>query len=109
MAKSKFKEGLALVGACAALAVIIPPLAGLLNAVAGVTLLALAGYGAYRTWAFLEAVVEASRRPATVRRNLHPEEPPARAPRAPQRGRQREEREFKMRGDPIRQAGILDR
>jgi len=34
------------------------------------TLLALAGYAAYRGWAFMESVVEASRRPATVRRNL---------------------------------------
>lgn len=109
MAKARFKEGLALVGACAGLAVIIPPLAGLLNAVAGVTLLALAGYGAYRTWAFLEAVVEASRRPATVRRNLHPEEPPSRAPRPPQRSRQPEEREFRIRVDLMRQAEVRDR
>jgi hypothetical protein len=59
-----------MVGGCAALSVVAPPLAGLLNAVGCVTLLALAGYAAYRGWAFMESVVEASRRPAAVRRNL---------------------------------------
>lgn len=64
------KSGLALVGACAALSIVLPPLAGVLNAVGSVTLLALGGYSAYRAWAWLESVVEASRRPTTVRRNL---------------------------------------
>lgn len=70
----------------------------------------MAAYAAYRGWAFLEAVVEASRRPVTVRRNLQetPERgTPARAPsrkRAPTAEREapeREapEREFRRRGD----------
>lgn len=110
MAKARFKEGLALMGACAALAVVVPPLAGLLNAVAGVTLLAMTGYAAYRAWAFLEAVVEASRRPATVRRNLSAkDDPPARSPRPRQRGRGGEEREFTTRAVADRQGGIRDR
>jgi membrane protein implicated in regulation of membrane protease activity len=70
MSASRVKSGLAVVGGCAALSVVAPPLAGLLNALGCVTLLALAGYAAYRGWAFMESVVEASRRPTTVRRNL---------------------------------------
>ncbi|HUY24064.1 MAG TPA: hypothetical protein VMV09_02015 [Candidatus Saccharimonadales bacterium] len=66
---SRIKSALALVGACAALAIVVPPLAGLLNAIGSVTLLALAGYSAYRGWAWMESVVEASRRPTAVRRN----------------------------------------
>ncbi len=84
MARGRFKTGLAVVGGCAALGVVAPPLAGLLNLVAGLTLLGLAAYAMYRGWAFMEAVVEASRRPTTVRRNLQagPEGPaPERAPR----------------------------
>ena len=93
VALRRLKSGLALVGACAALAVVLPPLAGLLNLVAGVTLLLLAGYGAYRVWAFLEAVVEASRRPVTVRRNLkEPSDPPP-----PARRRVPRERELRVR------------
>lgn len=49
---------------------ILPPLAGLLNAIGSVSLLAVGGYSAYRAWAWMETVVEASRRPTTVRRNL---------------------------------------
>jgi len=91
MGKGRIKSGLALIGACAALSIVLPPLAGLLNAVGSVTLLALGGYSAYRTWAWLETVVEASRRPTTVRRNLSRAEPgdepqPARSrSRAPSR------------------------
>ncbi|MGA8207327.1 MAG: hypothetical protein WB801_05100 [Candidatus Dormiibacterota bacterium] len=70
MRASRIKSALALVGACAALAIVVPPLAGLLNAVGSVTLLALAGYSAYRGWAWMESVVEASRRPTAVRRNM---------------------------------------
>jgi hypothetical protein len=70
MRASRIKSALALVGACAALAIVVPPLAGLLNAVGSATLLALAGYSAYRAWAWMESVVEASRRPTTVRRNM---------------------------------------
>lgn len=96
MARRRFQTGLAVVGGCAALAVVLPPLAGLLNLVAGATLLALAAYAGYRAWAFMEAVVEASRRPATVRRNLHQD------PEGPRRQRPRErepapEREFRAR------------
>ncbi|HVC38707.1 MAG TPA: hypothetical protein VNH20_01875 [Candidatus Dormibacteraeota bacterium] len=69
------KTALALVGACAALSIVVPPLAGLLNGIGSVTLLALGGYSAYRAWAWLESVVEASRRPTTVRRNLSRSEP----------------------------------
>lgn len=75
MGKNRIKTALALVGACAALSIVLPPLAGLLNAVGSVTLLGLAGYSAYRAWAWLESVVEASRRPSTVRRNLNQIEP----------------------------------
>ena len=93
MAARRFRSGLAVVGACAALAVLAPPLAGLLNLVAGLTLLALAGYAAYRVWAFMEAVVEASRRPTTVRRNLREgADPPA-----PTRRRQPRELELRVR------------
>ncbi|NNM97881.1 MAG: hypothetical protein HKL89_09805 [Candidatus Dormibacteraeota bacterium] len=110
MSKARFKTGLAVVGGCAALSVVAPPLAGLLNAVGSLTLLALAAYAAYRGWAFLEAVVEASRRPVTVRRNLQetPERSsPARAPgrrRAPVAEREAPdqatpEREFRRRVD----------
>lgn len=108
VALRRLKSGLALVGACAALAVVLPPLAGLLNLVAGVTLLLLAGYGAYRVWAFLEAVVEASRRPVTVRRNLkEPGDPP---PPARRRGpREREPRERELRVRPVERAPHLDR
>jgi len=70
MGMGRMKSGLALVGACAALSIVLPPLAGVLNAVGSVTLLALGGYSAYRAWAWLESMVEASRRPTTVRRNL---------------------------------------
>jgi hypothetical protein len=70
MRASRIKSALAVVGACAALSIVVPPLAGLLNAVGSVTLLALAGYSAYRAWAWMETVVEASRRPTTVRRNM---------------------------------------
>ncbi|MGH7643679.1 MAG: hypothetical protein ACRENX_11855 [Candidatus Dormibacteria bacterium] len=70
MAKGRIKSALALIGACAALSIVLPPLAGVLNGVGSVTLLALGGYSAYRAWAWLETVVEASRRPSTVRRNL---------------------------------------
>lgn len=70
MRVSRIKSALALVGACAALAIVVPPLAGLLNAIGSVTLLALAGYSAYRGWAWMESVVEASRRPTAVRRNM---------------------------------------
>lgn len=70
MRGGRIKSGLALVGACAALSMILPPLAGLLNAIGSVTLLAVGGYSAYRAWAWMETVVEASRRPTTVRRNL---------------------------------------
>jgi hypothetical protein len=75
MRASRIKSALALVGACAALAIVIPPLAGLLNAIGSVTLLALAGYSAYRGWAWMESVVEASRRPTAVRRNMGRSEP----------------------------------
>ncbi len=73
----RFKTGLAVVGGCAALSVLLPPLGALFNAVGSVTLLALAAYAAFRGWAFMESVVEASRRPTTVRRNLKgaPERP----------------------------------
>lgn len=66
-----------MVGGCAALSVLLPPLGALFNAVGSVTLLALAAYAAFRGWAFMESVVEASRRPTTVRRNLKgaPERP----------------------------------
>ncbi len=106
MARGRFKTGLAVVGGCAALSVVAPPLAGLLNAVGSLTLLALAAYAAYRSWAFLEAVVEASRRPVTVRRNLHegPERAaPVRTPsrsRTPPGDRDTQEREFRLRPDP---------
>ncbi|MHB8394012.1 MAG: hypothetical protein ACYDC5_05830 [Candidatus Dormibacteria bacterium] len=66
----RFKTGLAVVGGCVALSVVLPPLGALFNAVGSLTLLALAAYAAYRGWAFMESVVEASRRPTTVRRNL---------------------------------------
>jgi len=75
MGKGRMKSALALVGACAALSIVVPPLAGLLNGVGSVTLLALGGYSAYRAWAWLETVVEASRRPTTVRRNLNRSDP----------------------------------
>jgi hypothetical protein len=75
MSIGRIKTALALVGACVAISIVIPPLAGLLNAVGSVTLLALTGYSAYRAWAWLESVVEASRRPTTVRRNLNRVEP----------------------------------
>ncbi len=84
MAKHRFRTGLAVVGACAALSVVAPPLAGMLNAVGSLTLLALAAYAAYRSWAFLESLVEASRRPATIRRNLGGE-----PERSPERNRER--------------------
>jgi hypothetical protein len=70
MRAGRVKSALAVVGACAALAIVIPPLAGLVNAIGSVTLLALAGYSAYRGWAWMESVVEASRRPTAVRRNM---------------------------------------
>ncbi|MHB1575289.1 MAG: hypothetical protein ACYCX9_02070 [Candidatus Dormibacteria bacterium] len=70
MAKHRFRTGLALIGGCAAISILVPPLAGLLNVVASITMLGLAAYAAYRSWAFMESLVEASRRPATVRRNL---------------------------------------
>jgi hypothetical protein len=85
MRASRIKSALAVVGACAALAIVVPPLAGLLNAVGSVTLLALAGYSAYRGWAWMESVVEASRRPTAVRRNLGRSE--GREPPAPSRPR----------------------
>lgn len=75
MTGSRIKTALALIGACAAASIVVPPLAGLLNAVGSVTLLALGGYSAYRAWAWLESVVEASRRPTTVRRNMSQAEP----------------------------------
>lgn len=75
MGKGRIKSALALVGACAAVSIVLPPLAGLLNGIGSVTLLVLAGYSAYRAWAWLETVVEASRRPTTVRRNLNRSEP----------------------------------
>lgn len=93
MTGSRIKTALALVGACAAVSIVVPPLAGLLNAVGSVTLLALGGYSAYRAWAWLESVVEASRRPTTVRRNMSQAEPQRdRQPekeraRSPERGR----------------------
>jgi hypothetical protein len=104
MSASRFKTGLAVVGGCAALSVVAPPLAGLLNAVGCVTLLALAGYAAYRGWAFMESVVEASRRPATVRRNMDdgkerggPARSPARSKaRAPEPEREPAERELRL-------------
>lgn len=77
MRKGRVRSALALVGACAAVSIVIPPLAGLLNAVGSVTLLALGGYSAYRAWAWLETLVEASRRPTTVRRNLSRSDPGA--------------------------------
>jgi len=77
MRVSRIRSALALVGACAALAIVVPPLAGLLNAIGSVTLLALAGYSAYRGWAWMESVVEASRRPTAVRRNLGRSDSPA--------------------------------
>jgi hypothetical protein len=85
MRGSRVKSALAVVGACAALALVIPPLAGLLNAVGSVTLLALAGYSAYRGWAWMESVVEASRRPTAVRRNLGRSD--SREPAAPSKAR----------------------
>jgi hypothetical protein len=103
VALRRIKSGLALVGACAALAVVLPPLAGLLNLVAGVTLLLLTGYGAYRVWAFLEAVVEASRRPATVRRNLKEGGDP------PPPARRREPRERELRVRPVERAPQAER
>jgi hypothetical protein len=87
MSMSRIKTGLALVGACAALSIVLPPLAGLLNAVGSVTLLALGGYTAYRGWAWMEMVVEASRRPTTVRRNL--EKTPSPEPATPERAKSR--------------------
>jgi len=93
MTGSRIKTALALIGACAAASIVVPPLAGLLNAVGSVTLLALGGYSAYRAWAWLESAVEASRRPTTVRRNMSQVEPrrerqpeKTRAP-SPERGR----------------------
>ncbi|HEY6538970.1 MAG TPA: hypothetical protein VI138_08050 [Candidatus Dormibacteraeota bacterium] len=71
----RVKSILALVGACAAASIVVPPVAGLLNGIGSVALLGLAGYAAYRAWAWLESVVEASRRPTTVRRNLSRTEP----------------------------------
>lgn len=103
MSKGRFKTGLAVLGGCAALSVVAPPLAGLLNAVASLTLLALAAYAAYRGWAFLEAVVEASRRPVTVRRNLHeaPERAPTRSRNTPAE-RAAPEREFRLKPEAKR-------
>ncbi len=75
-------------GACAALSVVVPPLAGLLNVVGTLTLVALAAYAGYRGWAWMESIVEASRRPATVRRNRE-ESAPGRA-KARQRDSDRE-------------------
>ncbi|MFZ0994562.1 MAG: hypothetical protein WAO09_01080 [Candidatus Dormiibacterota bacterium] len=85
MRASRVKSALAVVGACAALAIVIPPIAGLLNAIGSVTLLALAGYSAYRGWAWMESVVEASRRPAAVRRNAGRSDP--RQPSVPAKAR----------------------
>ena len=67
MSMGRIKTGLAVVGTCAALSIVLPPLAGLMNAVGSVTLLALGGYTAYRAWAWMETVVEASR-PSPPRR-----------------------------------------
>lgn len=88
MRAGRIKSALALVGACAALSIVLPPLAGVLNAVGSLTLLALGGYSAYRAWAWLETVVEASRRPTTIRRNLDRQDPSERsvAPKARSRG-----------------------
>ncbi|MGH7666984.1 MAG: hypothetical protein ACREN1_06715 [Candidatus Dormibacteria bacterium] len=90
MARDRIKSGLALVGACAALSILLPPLAGALNALGSLALLALAGYSAYRAWSWLERMVEASRRPATVRRNLDhsPGEEEHQPARAKSRGRE---------------------
>jgi hypothetical protein len=74
---------LAVIGACAAISILLPPLAGLLNVVASLTMLGMAAYAAYRGWAFMESLVEASRRPATVRRNLE-----SQRPRSPERSRE---------------------
>ena len=92
MRSGRIKSALAVVGACAALSIVVPPLAGLLNAVGSTTLLALAGYSAYRAWAWLETVVEASRRPTTVRRNMERSHPVERS--SPLKARSR---------DPIRE------
>ncbi len=88
-ASGRVKTALALVGACAALSIVLPPLAGVLNAVGSLTLLALGGYSAYRAWAWMERVVEASRRPTTVRRNLGREGDREPATESRERGRQR--------------------
>jgi|GEM_PF-6502543 len=85
MRGNRVKSALAVIGACAALAIVIPPLAGLLNAIGSVTLLGLAGYSAYRGWAWMESVVEASRRPTAVRRNMGRSD--SREPRAPSKAR----------------------
>ncbi|MGA2873041.1 MAG: hypothetical protein ABSF27_05595 [Candidatus Dormibacteria bacterium] len=87
MSMGRIKTGLAVVGTCAALSIVLPPLAGLMNAVGSVTLLALGGYTAYRAWAWMETVVEASRRPTTVRRNLEKASSPE--PPSPDRTRSR--------------------
>ena len=119
MGRHRFRTGLAVIGGCAALAILVPPLAGLLNVVASLTMLGLAAYAAYRCWAFMESVVDASRRPTTVRRNLE-----SQRSRSPERGPQPEDpdppgrdevarerpRRLRIRPHPARdQAAIRDR
>ncbi|MGH7640875.1 MAG: hypothetical protein ACREN7_06600 [Candidatus Dormibacteria bacterium] len=92
MARDRIKTGLAVAGACAGLSVLLPPLAGALNALGSLALLAVAGYAVFRAWAWLERMVEASHRPATVRRNLDrspaPSEPERRPTPKPDRARE---------------------
>ncbi|MGH7698443.1 MAG: hypothetical protein ACRENV_07185, partial [Candidatus Dormibacteria bacterium] len=93
MRAPRVRTGLAIVGGCAAVSIVLPPLAGALNAVGTLALLALSGYLAYRGWAWMESIVEASRRPSTVRRNLERESGRDAEPHARSRSRLRPERE----------------
>ncbi|MGH7610486.1 MAG: hypothetical protein ACREN4_00550 [Candidatus Dormibacteria bacterium] len=85
MRRPSVKSGLALVGGCAAASILLPPLAGILNAIATLALLGMAALVAYRGWAWMESIVEASRRPVTVRRNRKAETNPTRDPAGPER------------------------
>ncbi len=64
----RMRTGLAVVGGCVVVGIVVPPLAGVVNAVGSLTLLGLAGYALVRGWLWMDRLVAASRRTSPIRR-----------------------------------------
>jgi len=94
----RIRTGLAVVGGCVVVGIVVPPLAGVINAVGSLTLLGLAGYALVRGWLWMDRLVAASRRTTPIRR------PPAPGREVEPRTRSVDRADARARGGPGPQA-----